>query len=278
MARLTEPQIKEAIEGYRSGLSLVATGTLVGVSGTAISSLMKRMGIERRTLSESKRTLACNHEYFNEPLDEERAYWLGFILADGSVSDRGYSVTERLSVVLKESDSGHLEKLKNALGSGHKILPVKHPEGRCCSRFAISSSEIVGSLRRFNIVPRKSADQVYSDLIPAHLLKHYFRGYFDGNGGISRHGRSKWIINAVSSERFLEAFVDWTVQQVGGHRPSITFSCGIHRVSWAGTHRCKEILDLLYVDATVFLDRKIALYREICSDADSSSRGPYNRR
>ena len=89
MARLTEPQIKEAIEGYRSGLSLVATGTLVGVSGTAISSLMKRMGIERRTLSESKRTLACNHEYFNEPLDEERAYWLGFILADGSVSDRG---------------------------------------------------------------------------------------------------------------------------------------------------------------------------------------------
>lgn len=277
MPRLTSEQVNEAITKYRSGLSLVEVGNLFGVSGTAIGGLLKRRGVPLRTLSESHRILACNHRYFDEPMDEGRAYWLGFVLADGTIIERSYGVTEQMAVVLGKEDVGHLEKLRAALGSDHKIVAVRGKTSDCV-RFAVSSSELVESLQRLGVTFRKSASHQFSEHVPEDLLRHYFRGYFDGNGGISRHERSQWIVKNAASESFLDRFLEWIRAQIGGYTPGITYAGGIHRVAWTGTHRCREILALMYQDANVFLDRKKALYDAICDEARRSSRGPYNRR
>jgi len=278
MKKLTAAEIEEAVSRYQSGLSLMDVARMFGVSAPAIGGLLARRGIARRTLSESKRTLACNHAYFSEPLDEERAYWIGFILADGAIIEKSYGVTASVAVALKAEDKGHLQKLKSALQSEHKIVNTKGTKGHLGVRLAISSTELSESLKKFNVLPRKSNQQIMTDLIPPPLLSHYFRGYFDGNGCIARHSRSRWIVSTVSSELFLSCFLDWIAGKLGGNRPKITFSDGIHRIAWAGTHRCKEILDLLYKDATMFLDRKKKLYDEVCMDSYSSHRGPYNRK
>lgn len=275
---LQENEIAKVIEMYESGMSLAATGKAFGISGQAVNGLLTRRGIKKRTLSQAARTLECNHSFFDQPMDEIRAYWIGFILADGSVSEQAYGRTKALSIVLKHGDRGHLEKFKKALGAQHKIIPVSHKTGHKGARLAISSSEMVDALAEYNIEPRKSADQKFSENIPPDLLRHYFRGYFDGNGGIARHHSSKWIIYNTSSKGFLERFVKWTVDEVGGHSAEVSFSDGIHRVSWTGTHRCKEILDLMYHGANVSLDRKASLYERVCYDAKHSGRGPYNRR
>lgn len=276
--RLQESQIAKAVEMYESGRSLATVGKEFGISGQAVNGLLTRRGIKKRTLSQAARSLKCNHHFFNQPMDEARAYWIGFILADGSVSKQSYGRTKVLSIALKYSDNGHLEKFKSDLGSQHKIIPVSYKTGHKGARLAISSSELVDALAEYNIVPRKSADQKFSEKIPPDLLRHYFRGYFDGNGGIARHQSSKWIIYNVSSKGFLERFVRWTVDEVGGHSAEVSFSDGIYRVSWTGTHRCKEILDLMYRGANISLDRKATLYQQVCYDAKHSSRGPYNRR
>ena len=278
MTKLTPQEIKDALGKYESGLSLVEVGQLFNVSGAAIGGLLIRRGIPRRTLSKAKRVLPCNHAYFNEPLDEARAYWIGFILADGAIVEKSYGVTSQFAVVLAEKDRGHLEKLKAALDSEHKIVTVKRSDGRTGVRFAVSSAEMADSLIQFNIIPRKSGKQIVSDLIPSDFLPHYFRGYFDGNGSISRSTSSKWNISNVSSEEFLCSFLDWIDNHIGGNRPSINFSDGVHRVQWSGTHRCKEILDLMYEGATVYLDRKKMLYDAICEEAEASPRGAYNRK
>lgn len=274
--RLTKEQIEQVILEYRDGKSASAIGAMFDVSGNAIQGLLKRRGIELRSLSEAARKLPCNHLYFQEQLDEERAYWIGFILADGAIHEKAYGVSAQVSVALADKDHGHLEKFKAALQSSHKIITTKQGD-HLGVRFSVSSTEMVESLARFGIVPRKSANQVFSDLIPANLLRHYFRGYFDGNGCITRSKSSRWTINIVSSEVFLSRFLDWIGTHIGGHRPSIGFSYGIHRVAWSGTHRCKEILDLLYSDATIYLDRKKALYDAACFDASTSPRSAYNR-
>jgi hypothetical protein len=278
MPRLTSAQIESAIVKYQEGLSLVEVGRLFCVSDVAIRGLLKRRGVACRTLSASHRKLECNHDYFNEPLDEARAYWIGFILADGTVLEKVYGRSAQVAVALADKDRGHLEKLKAALQSDHKIVTTNKAGDFIGARLSISSAELVESLGRFGIVPRKNTEQVFSDKIPVDLLCHYFRGYFDGNGGISRSISSKWTINNVSSEMFLSRFLDWIDSHIGGHRPSIGFSGGIHRVSWSGTHRCKEILDLLYSGATVYLDRKKTLYDAVCHDASASPRSAYNRR
>lgn len=278
MKKLTESQIEEAVSRYQDGQSFKAIGDVLGVSDNAIRGLLKRRGVAGRTLSDARRTLACNHAFFDEPMDEQRAYWLGFILADGAVTESGYGVTKRLSVILSIVDKGHLEKLKVALQSDHKLTEIKRDGVVISARFMVSSTELFTSLARYSIVPCKSAKHQFSGLIPTNMLKHYFRGYFDGNGGISRSKASKWAISNCASEEFLSKFLDWIESRIGGNRAGISFHDGIHRVAWAGTHRCQEILDLMYRNATVYLDRKMELYREICSDAATSSRGAYNRK
>lgn len=276
--RLNTQQIDQAIQHYAEGMSQAAIGELLGVSGNAIKGLLQRRGIQARTISEAKRRLPCNHHYFDEPLDETHAYWIGFLLADGFISEGQPGRSPRVSVRLCADDRGHLEKLAKALGSGHAILTVEEANGAQSVQLSIASPELAGSLQSYNVLPRKSADHLFSDRIPSDLLPHYFRGYFDGNGSIARHKRSQWAINNTASESFLEHFLQWIDDRIGGNRARITHSWGIHRVAWSGTHRCREILDLMYADATVFLDRKMSQYQELRSESFSSSRGAYNRK
>lgn len=276
--KLTDQQISEAIKSYESGLSFAKVGKLFGVSDVAIRGLLVRRGIQPRTISQSNRKIACNHDYFNEKLDERRAYWIGFILADGSIQQRSYGQTQRLSINLQIADIGHIEKFKSDIGSEHKITIIRKDGTDTGCQISISSPELSDSLIKYSVLPQKSANHKPTNLIPPHLLRHYFRGYFDGNGGISRSNRSRWAINCCAGRDFLAHFVDWLNGQVGGSRARISFSDGTHRVSWSGTHRCREILSAMYENSGVYLDRKMALYEEISQDAKSSTRGPYNRK
>lgn len=278
MKKLSQQQIDEAITRYGAGESYQMIGESLCVSGNAIRGLLTRRCVAARDLSESHRVLACNHNYFNEPMDEAHAYWIGFILADGNLTEKSYGRSRQVSVGLGIVDIGHLEKLRNALNSDHKILTSKRDGVNRICHLRISSTELFNSLLEFNVEPRKSARHKFSERIPTDMLKHYFRGYFDGNGGISRHKASKWSINNTASEEFLNRFIRWISDQIGGHDTRAFFGDGIHRAGWAGTHRCREILALMYQDATVFLDRKMALYQEICEEANASPRGPYNRK
>jgi hypothetical protein len=51
-----------------------------------------------------------NINKFSKIDSEESAYWLGFLYADGCMSEES-----RIGVMLKASDKHHLEKLKNFL-------------------------------------------------------------------------------------------------------------------------------------------------------------------
>lgn len=271
--RLTRQEVDAAICMYtKDGLSCAKIGATLGVSDVAIRNQLKNNGVDIRSISQARRSIPCNHQYFSQPLDERRAYWIGFMLADGCVNEKRYGQTAGIYARLTSGDRHHLEKLAIDLGSKHKIIEV---EG--CAQLAISSAELADGLIRYGVVPRKSAQHQCSPLIPDSLLPHYFRGYFDGNGGISRHLRSRWSISCSAGEHFLTAFRDWISGQIGGHPAKISFRDGIHRMAWAGTHRCREILDLMYQDADVYLDRKMLLYGEIVRDAEASPRQSYNR-
>ena len=277
MARRPTPdEISHALFLYSDcGYSFDKAGAEIGVSGTAIRNHAKKQGVTSRSLSEAKRTVACDHEYFSGDLNEEKAYWIGFILADGCLTDKKYGVTQRLTVRLAACDLGHLVKLRESLGSDHTISTVE--DGRSC-QFSVSSSEMFNDLCFYGCTPNKSATQKVSKNIPDNMLKHFYRGYFDGNGSISPHKASKWSVNCVSSESFLTSFRDWVSSQIGGNPARIGFSYGIHRIAWSGTHRCREILDLIYKDAVIYLDRKMDKYLQIVRDSDSSPRGAYNRK
>lgn len=75
----------------------------------------------------------CDHAYFDDVSDEPRAYWLGFLFADGCVRDSANGTAAPiLTLGLAECDRGHVEAFRAALGSTHKIGAC--PKTRSASR------------------------------------------------------------------------------------------------------------------------------------------------
>ena len=56
-----------------------------------------------------------NDDYFSEIDIEEKAYWLGFIYADG------YVTGSKLGIAIANLDRMHLEKFKKCIGADYKI-------------------------------------------------------------------------------------------------------------------------------------------------------------
>ena len=62
---------------------------------------------------------AKNVLYNFEKIDtEEKAYWLGFLYADGSVGSKD----DRIELGLAEKDFHHIEKFRDFIGINNKIF------------------------------------------------------------------------------------------------------------------------------------------------------------
>lgn len=57
---------------------------------------------------------SLNENFFQEINTEEKAYWLGFLMADGCILDQPQR-SKRLTVALKEKDINILHKLNKSL-------------------------------------------------------------------------------------------------------------------------------------------------------------------
>ena len=73
----------------------------------SISEEIKASGIAVRGNDFTARKYRCNETYFDHIDSESKAYWLGFIYADGCISNNGY----RFEVRLSKNDEDHLIKL-----------------------------------------------------------------------------------------------------------------------------------------------------------------------
>lgn len=196
---------------------------------------------------------------------EAKAYWLGFITADGCVRDNGRHYT--LQVKLKQSDAGHLAKLQADLGSDRPLyLAEKRGVAGASAMLAVSSKHLVRSLEALGVTPRKS--QTAQPWLGApDLMRHYWRGMFDGDGSISlESSRAKWVLTFCGSRECVTAFAEWSRRIA----PAVSRLYD-RQTLWywkaAGVALPQAIAAELYGNATVYLDRKFALATELAEVA-----------
>jgi hypothetical protein len=103
------------IERYNELKNLKKVAKSFGVSLRPIKRILSKNNIEL-----TNRRFNVNHSYFNVIDSEDKAYWLGFLFADGCIrkTKTGSQVVLKLSV----KDESHLIKFKNDLNSEHKIF------------------------------------------------------------------------------------------------------------------------------------------------------------
>lgn len=250
---------KAACARYVAGESALDICNDIGIKRTTLYAWLEGHGIARQSPSERSRRYPCNEGFFDRIDNEEAAYWLGFIAADGCV------VKGRvLAIALAEKDRGHLERFKAAISSDKPIYEStsKTFGGSFPSvRLDIASKPMHDALVHHGIHPRKSLTHQWPDFLSGDLLRHYFRGYFDGDGGFTKPINNPYWYAAfvVGSRPFLEGCRAFLRDEAGLAPNKIRRDRAknkISKIQYGGRRCVQTFARFLYHDATVWLPRK----------------------
>lgn len=217
------------------------------------------------------RIRSLNESFFDIIDTEEKAYWLGFLYADGANCDKAGNV----SLSLTETDAHMLKRLQTAIGSDHKIY-VKHSsgfKGRPIHCLVMCSVYLCGSLSKQGCVPRKSLTLQFPTVaqVPEHLLRHFVRGYFDGDGSFSTSQRKDkttvtGYVSIISSRGFCDSLrrVVNAESPIGGYVKTHRCASGevVYYYVLNGANQVIAFMDWIYQDASVYLPRKRERYRQ----------------
>jgi hypothetical protein len=140
-------------------------------------------------------TRQVKRDYFRVIDTDEKAYWLGFIAADGTIvcTKRRYYIT----VDLQQGDLRQLERFREAIAPGAAIT---WHEDRSFS-VSIGSKEMVYDVIGYGIVPNKT-NFLEWPRIPEAFVIPFLLGYFDGDGWMLKrrdHAGWQWGLSGTYS-------------------------------------------------------------------------------
>lgn len=256
-------KIKQIPILYEEGKSQVELEKELQLTRKTIREVLKNSNVVYRSESEAKtlgRGHYINNNAFDDLTDPETLYWIGFIYTDGHVTIDNNRGQNSIEINIQSQDKELLEKLKIFLKCNYNI---KEDPKYGCVKLRVFSEKLCGVLKSLGFTSNKT-----SNLDPHEKLKYsrdFWRGCVDGDGCLSycKH-HNNWIINLVGTIDTCIGFRDFiTNNNIGGVR-NVNKANGknLFTTRYAGKI-VKQVSDLLYKDAIVYLDRKYKKYLEI---------------
>lgn len=259
----TNEQIEEIITLYTiNKFSMKAIGEKYGVSKTVINRILMENNISKK---QDNHIYQCNYDYFENIDSDEKAYWLGFLAADGCNYRRETNATILLNIHQKDLD--HLIKFQASLNSNIPIKNLIQNDGFSnntpMSRFAINSMKMSKDLEKLVIVPRKSLI-LKPPIIDEKYYLPFILGYFDGDGSICKlkqYNNYEWSIQGTKE------MLNWinSVLQLDCklRQRNPNSNLNNYYISIGGTNKIYNILYKLYNSCNIHLERKYLIYKEL---------------
>lgn len=186
-----------------------------------------------------------NHHYFDVIDTSEKSYWLGFIMADGTVQDTCKKGSMQLHIHIANRDLIHLYKFNKAIDSNNKISIC----GDGSVKSYHSSDILCEALISHGCTPRKSLTLKFPN-IQENLLSHFVRGYFDGDGSVCLH-KGRLFIQFQGTKEFIDVLQEKIGTNYKPQNPSNIYQIGIGSIG-----HCKRISSWMYENSTIHLERK----------------------
>lgn len=245
---------------YSEGKGAVQLSSLYNVHSSVIYSHLQKMGIARRPLVQAKRRLPLNERYFQVLSLPEVCYWIGFLFADGNLSQ----MNNAIRINLKSDDAAHLQTFLTDLGATSHQVRYKIVAGHSVAGISITSKYLCQDLALWGMATPKDERQVPP--MPEQFIHHFVRGYFDGDGSIAVN-RSKeqplWKASIVSASHLLLNQIATIILDAG-------ILCSIYNPTntslWylaVGRNQVKKFGQWLYTDASRYMTRKRARFAQI---------------
>lgn len=186
-----------------------------------------------------------NKDYFKRIDSQEKAFWLGFICADGSMKKRRSKDTYYLRINQKEKHL--LEEFKKDIEFTGKVKHItKKQKGRYSEKpfheIEIHSKKFSDYILKCGKTTYKKDQQSIPHGVPKEYIADYIRGYVEGDGSIYYGTNNKsWNIG-ISGEKMLLQEIQCFLGGVGGIYPDKT----IWRLRTTGNLQVEKIMDILY--------------------------------
>jgi len=254
---------QEIIQDYQNGLRIVELLKKYNLHYPQIYKIFNEFGIE---ITDKQSKYRFDIKFFDIIDTEEKSYLLGLLYADGYNMEGRNTVCLHLNV----KDINHIEKIKKILKSNH---PIKHLSNRTRNQFGINLTNkwFSKKLAELGCMQAKTFKIKFptTDQVPDNLIQHFIRGYFDGDGCIQyrytkRSKREVFQISFVGTENFCNKLrlIIQNKFNINGYmntrHPERNHN--IRQLIYGGNLQVQTVLDWIYKDSSIQLDRKFSKY------------------
>lgn len=271
-----------AIEEYLNGDTMKQIGDRYGVSDTAVRNFLKKHQVPIETNRYYPNSKYTFDTHWLDELDcEEKFYFLGFFAADGNVdlSHGNY----RARIKIQRGDRTLLERFNELL---QNTRPVEDGEEKSREKWGrgdyieyysilhLGNRPFCERLIELGMVPNKSLILEFPDYVLDEYLRHFVRGFFDGDGSISlmyspnnKTARAT-ITFACGSRTFLEVLKEKLKEAIGIYSEIKPKSGPSRSLDIDRMEDIIPFLNWMYEDAHIYLQRKYDRYIELITHRD----------
>jgi hypothetical protein len=246
-----------------------------------------------------KRQYDVDHTFFDSINTEEKAYILGFLYADGTNQIKS-NCENTISFTQLEQDKDILEKINIALKSTYLLYEsIQKTNNKKKYKLTISSQKLSDRASELGAIPNKSLLLKFPNLSifkSEDLIRHFIRGYFDGDGCIWDGKPKKMLVKNekkpgefrerivhnvkftfTGNFEFINALQDYLVKTLNFKKTKLNFSKAketkhICTMEYSGRGQVKKLYDFMYKNATIFGNRKKTKFEDInCALEEKSS-------
>lgn len=259
---------KSIVSLYLQGKSCYELAKKYSVYRHTISDILKKNGVT--PVAKMPRKFNFNENFFDSIDSEEKAYFLGWMYSDGfNINDQAMC-----GISIQENDRYILEEFASALNfTGNiKTVPRKlvNPKHQNLSRLELNSRKMSDTLSKIGCPQRKSLILKFPSekIVPPELLRHFIRGYLDGDGSLllykDKSGiRNKFEVSFTSSSLFCESLQIFIKKQFGFNtRLKLCPNKQTKSLILNGNRQCIIFLSWLYNGCKLKLIRKYNKFLE----------------
>ena len=156
---------------------------------TSVTRYAKKFGIYESKYTRKNKNEICE-DYFNIIDNSHKAYWLGFIMADGNMYRYKDSDRLQFSIKIQQNDKDLLYDFANDIGFDKDKIALKEALRNETKLYYAEiksyNKNFCNNLIKHGICPNKTGKETFPKKIPHEFKKDFIRGFFDGDGHISK--------------------------------------------------------------------------------------------
>lgn len=221
---------KSICKDYQDGKSTSVIAKKNKVNVHTITNILEKYGIKRNNIYHN---LDLINDYWEEIDKYDKAYFLGFLIADGNV------IGNSTKLQLSKKDEHILKTFANKTKNSNKITESK----KGLVGLSVKRKKWVEDLKQYGVVPNKTSI-AYLPKLDENMMPHLIRGLIDGDGWISYKSHS---IGFCGNETIVNQVRDFIVQKLDVYKVKVLHTgTNLWMINWASIKDIRKIGEYIY--------------------------------